>query len=133
LAQRIAGIAHLTVAGDQIMLRGNLNVSPSSVERTMLVGQDAVHGYQELPRVPFIECDMSTMPGVYIEDLLLQTDVTIVAELANGMVYTLTQANCKGGFEINSRDGQVRIRWEGITCQEVSAGAGPSLPFGAGS
>jgi len=122
LAQRIAGIAFLTVAGTQLALRGNFTVSPSPVERTMLAGQDGVHGYQELPRVPYIEGDLSTMPGFYLEDLIAEVDVTVVAQLANNMQYTLTGGTCKGGFENNTRDGQVRVRWEGVTCQEVSIG-----------
>ena len=120
MAQRIAGIAFLTVAGTQLALRGNFTVSPSPVERTMLAGQDGVHGYQELPRVPYIEGDLSTMPGFYLEDLIAEVDVTVVAQLANNMQYTLTGGTCKGGFENNTRDGQVRVRWEGVTCQEVS-------------
>lgn len=120
MAQRIAGIAHLTVDGQQLALRGNFTVSPSPVERTMIAGQDAVHGYQELPRVPYIEGDISTLPDFYLEDLLDETDSTVIAQLANGMQYTLTGATCKGGFENNTRDGQVRVRWEGVTCEEVS-------------
>jgi Phage tail tube protein len=120
MAQRIAGIAFLTVDGTQLALRGNFTVSPSPVERTMLAGQDGVHGYQELPRVPYIEGDISTMPGFYLEDLLQETDSTVVAQLANRMQYTLTGGTCKGGFENNTRDGQVRVRWEGVTCQETS-------------
>jgi len=120
MAQRIAGIAFLTVDGAQLALRGNFTVSPSAVERTMIAGQDGVHGYQELPRVPYIEGDITTMPGEYLEDLLDQTDATVVAQLANNMQYTLVGATCKGGFENNSRDGQVRVRWEGLTCEEVS-------------
>ena len=122
MAQRIAGIAFLTVAGTQLALRGNFTVSPSPVERTMLAGQDGVHGYQELPRVPYIEGDLSTMPGFYLEDLIAEVNVTVVAQLANNMQYTLTGGTCKGGFENNTRDGQVRVRWEGVTCQEVSIG-----------
>ena len=120
MAQRIAGIAFLTVDGEQMSLRGNFTVSPSPVERTMIAGQDGVHGYQELPRVPYIEGDISTMPGFYLETLLDETDLTVIAQLANNMQYTLTGATCKGGFENNSRDGQVRVRWEGVTCEEVS-------------
>lgn len=120
MAQRIAGIAFLTVDGNQMQLRGNFTVSPSPVERTMLAGQDGVHGYQELPRVPYIEGDLSTPPGFYLEDLVTEVNVTVVAQLANNMQYTLISATCKGGFENNTRDGIVRVRWEGVTCQEVS-------------
>ena len=51
MAIRFAGIAFLSVDGRQYQLRGNFTVSPSPVERTMIAGQDGVHGYQELPRV----------------------------------------------------------------------------------
>jgi hypothetical protein len=120
MAQRIAGIAFLKVDGVPFALRGNFTVSPSSVERTMIAGQDGVHGYQELPRVPYIEGDLSTVPGLLLEDLEAETDVTVVAQLANGMQYTLTGGTCKGGFENNTRDGQVRVRWEGLACQEIT-------------
>jgi hypothetical protein len=120
MAQRIAGIAFLTVDGDQLALRGNFTVSPSPVERTMIAGQDGVHGYQELPRVPYIEGDLSTVPGLSLETLLTETDVTVVAQLANNMQYVLTSATCKGGFENNTRDGQVGVRWEGLTCEELT-------------
>jgi hypothetical protein len=122
MAQRFAGIAFLMVDGNQLPLRGNFTVSPSAVERTMIAGQDGVHGFQELPRVPYIEGDISLLPGINLEDLEAQTDVTVVAQLANNKQYTLTGGTCKGGFEGNTRDGQTRVRWEGLFCSEISLG-----------
>lgn len=120
MAQRFAGIAFVMVDGVQYPLRGNFTVSPSAVERTMIAGQDGVHGYQELPRVPYIEGDISTTRGLLLEDLDGQTDVTVLAQLANGMQYTLVEAVSRAALENNSRDGQVRVRWEGTSCQEVA-------------
>jgi hypothetical protein len=119
MAQRFAGIAFLKVDGNQLALRGNFTVSPTSVERTMVAGQDGIHGYQELPRVPYIEGDLSAVPGLLLESLVSQVDSTVTAELANGRVYTLTGGTCKCGFEENTRDGQLRVRWEGLACQEL--------------
>ena len=116
----IAGTAYLKVDGQMYPLKGSLTVSISPVERNGIAGQDYVHGYQELPRVPYIEGDLSTVPGLSLEQLLTETDVTVVAQLANNMQYVLTSATCKGGFENNTRDGQVRVRWEGLTCEEMS-------------
>ena len=125
MAQRFAGIAFLMVNGNQLSLRGNFTVSPSPIERTMIAGQDGVHGYQELPRVPYIEGDISTVPGLNLTDLDGQTDVTVVAQLANGKQYTLASAACKAGLEANTRDGQARVRWEGLWCEEMNlAGTG---------
>ena len=49
-----------------------------------------------------------------------QTDVTVVAQLANGKQYTLAGATCKSALEANTRDGQVRVRWEGLWCEEIN-------------
>jgi hypothetical protein len=120
LALKFAGIAFVSVDAQQYALRGNLTVSPSPVERTMLAGQDGVHGYQELPRVPYIEGDFSTLPGFSLETLLTQTDSTVIAQCANQYEYVLHNAVVKGGFEANTRDGQVRVRWEGVNCEEIA-------------
>jgi hypothetical protein len=122
MAQRFAGIAFLLVDGNQMSLRGNFTVSPSIVARTMIAGQDGVHGYQELPRVPYIEGDISTVPNLNLLDLEAQVNVTVVAQLANGKQYALGQASCKADLEANTRDGQVRVRWEGVTCSETNLG-----------
>ena len=66
------------------------------------------------------EADVSTIPGYSLEDLERQTDVTVVAQCANKMQYTLSQAICKGDIEANTRDGQMRVRWEGMFCEELS-------------
>lgn len=122
MAQKFAGIAYLFIDGNMLALRGNFTVSPSPVERTMLAGQDGVHGFQELPRVPFIEGDISTIQELRLEDLDGQTDVSVVAQLANGWQYTLVGATCKAALEANARDGQVRVRWEGVWCEEIRLG-----------
>jgi hypothetical protein len=116
----IAGTAYLKVDGNQLALKGNLTVSGSSVERTGIAGQDQVHGYQELPRVPYIEADVSTVPEqTTTEELELMTDVTVTADLVNGFTYVLRNAWVKGPIEINTHDGQYRIRFEGLDCDEM--------------
>src|SRR3954467_3729788 len=119
MAQRFAGVALLNVDNQQLALRGNFTVSASPIERTMLAGQDRVHGYQELPRVPYIEGDVSTVRDMDLEDLDGMTDVTVTAQLANGKQYTLIGATCKAALENNTRDGQVRVRFEGLWCEEL--------------
>lgn len=116
---RFAGVAYVTAGGTTIPLRGNLTVSPNVIERNMIAGQDGIHGFQELPRVPYIQLDMSTLPDVSIESLEAQVGVTVVAQLANGKAYSLSDACCRGGIEINARDGQATIRWDGQACDEL--------------
>jgi hypothetical protein len=120
MAPRIAGVAFLKVDGNQYPLKGNFTVSPSAVERAGIAGQDYVHGFSELPRVPFIEGDVSLVPGLSMDDVSAVINATVTAELANGKVYVLREAWCKDALELQSREGQVRVRFEGVSCDEVS-------------
>lgn len=119
MAVKIAGTAFLKINGDQLPLRGNFTVSPGAFDRTMIAGQDYVHGFSELPRVPYIEGDISSHPDVRFEDIEAEVNVTVTAELNNGRTYVLKEAACKSGITINTRDGQATIRWEGTSCEEI--------------
>jgi hypothetical protein len=121
MAQRIAGIAFWMVDGVQLAVRGNLEVVPSRQERTGIAGQDSVHGYSELPIVPYISGDVSTIPGTSVEDIDAITDSTITAELANGTVYVLRNAWRSERSTVNSRDGQFNVKFEGMSCDELVA------------
>ena len=120
MASRVAGVAYLKVSGQQYPLRGNLQVSPSRVERTGIAGQDGVHGYSELPRVPFIVGDVTLDPALSMEALEATVDATVTAELANGKVYVLSNAWCKAALELNTTEGMVNVRFEGLDCDELS-------------
>jgi hypothetical protein len=119
MAQRIAGIAFWSVDGQQYAVRGNLEVMPSRQERTGIAGQDSIHGYSELPVVPYISGDVSTIPGTSVEAVDAVVDSTVTAELANGTVYVLRNAWRAERSTINTRDGQFNVKFEGLTCDEL--------------
>jgi hypothetical protein len=119
MAQRIAGIAFLKVDGQIYPLKGNFTVSPSALERAGISGQDFVHGYSEMPRVPFIEGDVSLVPDLSMTAVEAVVNSTITAELANGKVYVLREAWCRSALELNTREGQTRVRFEGVSCDEI--------------
>jgi len=141
MAPRIAGIAYLKVNAEQsqnsggpirqLPLRGNFTISPSTYEKAMLAGQDYVHGYSEVPRVPFIEGDVSLLPELSVVDVANMLNITVTAELANGRVYTLIEAVCTAAFELNARDGLMRVRFEGKWCDEFTGANLPSLQTNA--
>jgi hypothetical protein len=118
MAKRIAGVAFFTVNGQQLALRGNFTVSPTRMERTGIAGQDKVHGYSELPRVPFIQGDVSLMPDMSVEDLDNIDNGTVVAQLANGKNYVLSEAWRAATSELNTREGLTPVRFEGVSCEE---------------
>jgi hypothetical protein len=119
----IAGIGTLTVDGNQMALRSNLQVMPDAAEREGLAGMDGVHGYRETPKVPFIECDISLSSLSAVTDLL-ETVIgasTVVAEFADGRTFQLNQAWYRGNSEVSGTDGLWRARFEGISCTEILA------------
>jgi hypothetical protein len=115
---RIGGIAYVKYDGRQLPLRGNFTVSPSKTERTGVAGLDGVHGYTESPRVPYIEGDVSTTEDVSVEEIDAIENATVTAELANGKTYVLRQAYTKSAIEINAHDGSMKVRFEGMSCDE---------------
>jgi hypothetical protein len=68
--------------------------------------------------VPYIEGDVSLVQELSLEDVAEIVDSTVTAELANGHVYVLYQAWCRSAFELNTREGQTRVRFEGVACEE---------------
>ena len=117
--QRIGGVATLTIDGQQYALRGNMKVVPSTVKREGIAGQDAVHGYTEMPIVPSIEGDFSTLPGLSLQTLENVVDSTVIAALANGKTYVLTDAWTESAFEIETAEGKFSAKFEGLTCEEI--------------
>ncbi|AWN43167.1 phage tail tube protein [Methylobacterium durans] len=116
---RIAGVAFWAVDGRQMAVKGNFTVSPTMYERAGIAGQDRIHGYSENPVVPFVQGDVSLQPGTSVNDVDAVVDATITAELADGRVYVLRNAWRAGRSEINSKDGQYQVRFEGESCEEL--------------
>jgi len=121
MGQRIGGIATVLVDGTQYPLRGNLRVQPSPTRREGQAGQDYVHGFTEMPVVPTITIECSTIPGLSVFDIDSMTNVTVQADLANGTTYVLSQAWTESAKEIDSVRGQLEIVWQGLYCDELTA------------
>lgn len=116
---RIGGVLNLTIDGTQYAARGNFEVTPSTVKREGVAGQDYVHGYTELPIVPGIKGDLSTTNGLSLQQLEQITNSTIQCSLANGKTYVLSQAWTVAAFSISTAEGRVGVEFGGITCDEI--------------
>ena len=116
----IAGLATVTVDGTQIAVRANCVVSPDPIEREGISGQDRVHGYREMPRVPYIELDVSMQANQPVNwAATVVGNSTVVALLADGRTFQLNQAWYRGATEIATQEGQYRARFEGFSCVEI--------------
>jgi tail tube protein len=118
-SNRIGGVLSIRVDGTQYEARGNFNVTPSTVKRTGIAGQDFVHGYIEEPIVPSIKGDLSIGNQLSIVALEAITNATVQAALANNVTYVLTQAWTTSAFVIDAHDGKVEVTFEGVACTEI--------------
>ena len=114
--QRVAGVAYLKVTHatgtQQIAVRGKLKVAPTPTEKEGLAGQDGVHGYKEMPKVPFMELDITNGRDFDPRVLDSATDITATAELANGQVWVGVEGWRAGVSEIDAEEGSIQLKLE---------------------
>lgn len=115
---RLAGTAYVTVNGISIMVVGDFTYSPSKVKRETLSGMDFVHGYKEKPTPGFISMRVRDSGGTTVADFNNQTDVNIVAELANGKAIIGEGLWTVNTQEVKSEDAEFEVRWEGRSVTE---------------
>jgi len=116
---RLAGVAYVSVDGQSYMLAGDLSYSVAAFVRESLVGQDSIHGYSEKPHVPFISGTFRDSGGLTVADFNAMTNVTVVAELANGKVITGRNMWTAEAQEVKTMEGTFEVKWEGFSVVEA--------------
>lgn len=116
---RVAGVAYVKWNGRTIAARGKWKSNILPTKREGIAGQDGVHGYKEMPRVPSISGDVTYVEGASIEELHSITDATITLELANGAVHLLRNAWHSDESEVDTEEGSFPVKFEGISGEEV--------------
>ncbi|MGE3064111.1 MAG: phage tail tube protein [Hyphomicrobiaceae bacterium] len=117
--QRIAGVAYIKVDGAQFPLRGKWKSNILPFKREGIAGQDGVHGYKEMPRVPTLQGDISYTEEVSVEALQNIRDATITLELANGATHVLRNAWWSDESELDTEEGSFPVKFEGLSGEEL--------------
>ena len=121
MANRISGIIYLRIDGVRRNAKGNFTWNLGQPKREMIVGADGVHGFKEMPQVPFIEGEITDTSDLSVTDLVNLTDVTVTLELANGKIIVLRNAVYTADGNVQTEEGNVQIRFEGVSAEELSA------------
>jgi hypothetical protein len=113
MAKRIAGACFVKTDGDQLEIKGGVEISAADVTRETVMSTKGVAGFKEMPRAPSLK-----VTALFTEDFPLETlregsDMTITAELANGKVFTLSGAYLVGEPTIKGEDGEIDLEFEG--------------------
>lgn len=117
-SNRLAGTAYVTVDGVTVMVVGQFKYRPSKVERTTLNGMDGVHGYKEKPVPGYISCQLRDSGGTTVSDFNDQTNVNVIAELANGKTIIGKGLWSVNSQEVDSEEATFDVRWEGADVTE---------------
>lgn len=111
---RVAGTCFITVDGQELSLSGNLSIPVNTVIREPVVGSGRVVGFRETPVQPQIAGDFVVEPEMDLKAIAEGEDMTVVARLANGKVYTLSGAFLGPQSDYAPEDGTVSLTFQGI-------------------
>lgn len=110
---RLAGTAYLSVDGQTYALAGDFEYSPATVTRETLTGMDSVHGYSEKPIASHIAATLRDSGGLSVASLNAMSNVTLVAELANGKTIIGRNMWTVEAQSAKATDATIEVRWEG--------------------
>lgn len=116
---RLAGIAYISVDGQNYMLQADLTYRVSTIERESLVGQDAVHGYGEKPSTGMISATLRDAKNLSVAAVNSMTNSTVVLQLANGKTIIGRNMWTVDVQEVKTADATLDVKWEGPSVTEA--------------
>jgi len=116
---RVGGIIFVKYNGVQLKAKGSWEYNIGQGMREAVVGSDGVHGYKELPQVPFISGTATDDADLNLKTLLNISDATVQLELFNGKIVVLEQAFFAGEGTASTEEGEIAVRFEGLNAEEV--------------
>jgi hypothetical protein len=114
MGQRIAGTCYFKIDGEQLELEGGIELPLFKTKRESVESISGPTGYfKESDVVPFIKGSFLVPSTFPLSTLESGTEMTITAELANGMVYTLSGAFIVGDAALKGDEGKVDLEFNG--------------------
>jgi Phage tail tube protein len=123
VVNKVGGTAFVKVDGEQLMLRGDLTISPDNIERKGVAGQDSVHGYTEEPRVPTMKMTVTDRGTVSLTRILGWTNVSVTAELMNLKTFVGRNGFTLDARELNTKEGSYEVTFGFLKIEELVAAA----------
>lgn len=111
--QRIAGVCFIKVDGQQLQVKGDVEVPITNMTRETVMGLSSPAGYKETAVAPYVKLTALFTPGLPISKITGNTDMTVIAELANGKVYVLSGAYLTDQASAKADDGTIELNFEG--------------------
>ncbi len=113
MAQRIAGICYIKVDGAQLEISGDIEIPLTEFKREAVMGLSGPAGYKETALEPYVKVTALFTPDLPVNTLRTNTTLTVTAELANGVVYTLSNAFVRGEPKVKPIEGTIEVEFSG--------------------
>ncbi|MEQ8585155.1 MAG: phage tail tube protein [Thalassobaculaceae bacterium] len=117
---RVAGTLFFKVDGTQYKAKGNFEYDLGAPKREAITGPDGVHGYKEMPKAPYVTGAITNDGAVDLDTLFNLDGATVTLEQANGKTVVLENAWYAGDGKVTTEEGEVEIRFEGLSAKEIS-------------
>lgn len=119
--QRRGGTISVQVNGTTQDCKGAWTYNLGRPKREAIKGSDGkIHGYKESVQVPFIEGEITDRGDLDLDAMLSMVDGTVTLQLANTKVVVLRQAWFAHEGTGNTEEGNIPVRWEGLSAQEIT-------------
>ena len=110
---KIAGTTFFKVDGQQLSLTGGIEVPMNTKVRDDVIGLAGDVDYKETHRAPYTKGTFKVPKNFPISKLTDSDQMTITSEMANGMVYVLSEAFLFGEANYNPEEGTVDLEFHG--------------------
>lgn len=114
MGKRVSGTCFIKVDGAQLEVEGSVEVPMSQVKRESKMALTGCSGYDERAAEPFVKVSAFVTPDFPRSKLENGTDMTVTAELANGMTYVLSSAWLNDAPSLKADDGKVELYFGGL-------------------
>ena len=113
------GMLYLMVDGRRYDAKGEFTYNLGRPKRTGIIGPDGVHGWSTEAQAPFIEGAITDARGLDLAAFLDTVDATATLELQIGKVIVLRSATFVGEGSVKPKEGEVAVRFEGLSAEEI--------------
>ena len=121
MSNRRAGVLFVKLDGIQYDAKGEFTYNLGAPKRDAIVGPDQIHGFKELPKVPFIEGAITDVSSLDVKAFQNIDDATVTLNLANGKTIVLQQAWYCADGDVTTEEAEIQLRFEGKFAEEIQA------------
>lgn len=113
----LTGRAFITVSGRRLATKEGAKLNIGALDRKGEVGDSGVLGYTETPTIPYVECRIAHDSNTSLQEYADMVDVTVSFDTDSKRSFVLRNAWRAG--EVTLGKGEVSLRFEGMSCDEV--------------